>query len=194
MADIALPPALSRFLAPGVLAALAACLAPDHARAEPAFAPSAVFLEAGSGGGTHEQTAGLTWDWDKTWSIGGARMSGYWEASIARWSYTGETGRSTSLGKLEVAPMFRYRPSDGASPWFIEGGIGLTLMNRMFASNRKRFSTRYNFGDHLAIGRSFGRQGQYKVALRLEHVSNAGLKEPNPGESLVQLRLSYGFR
>jgi lipid A 3-O-deacylase len=181
-------------LGASVLAALVGGLMPHDAHADSASAPSAVFLEAGSGGGTHEQTAGLTWDWDKTWSIGGGRISGYWEASIARWSYTGETGRSTSLGKLEVAPMFRYRASDGASPWFIEGGIGLTLMNRMFASNRNRFSTRYNFGDHLAIGRSFGPQGQYEVALRLEHVSNAGLKEPNPGESLVQLRLSYGFR
>lgn len=181
-------------LGASVLAALVGGLAPHHAHADSALAPSTVFLEAGSGGGTHEQTAGLTWDWDKTWSIGSGRVSGYWEASIARWSYPGETGRSTSLGKLEFAPMFRYRPSDGASRWFIEGGIGLTLMNRMFVSDRKRFSTRYNFGDHLGIGRNFGAQGQYELAVRVEHVSNAGIKEPNPGESLVQLRFSYGFR
>ena len=217
MLDIALPPQLStspcpsggpgwssgrqrarrgitRAFAAGVGAALAAALAPEPAYADSAFAPSTGFLQAGAARNTHEQTAGLTWDWDKSWSIAGGRISGYWETSVSRWAYSREGGRSASLGKIEFAPVFRYRPSDGASPWFADAAIGLTLMNRLYVSDRKRFSTRFNFGDHLAIGRNFGAQGQYEVALRVEHVSNGGIKEPNPGESLIQLRLSYGFR
>jgi lipid A 3-O-deacylase len=203
MLDIALQPTLStspcrsgitRWLAAGGLAASAAAFAPDAASADSAFTPSTVFVQAGTAGNTHEQTAGLTWDWGKGWSIAGGRISGYWETSLSRWAYSREGGRSASVGKLEIAPVFRFRPSDGASPWFVDAAIGLTLMNRRYVSDRKTFSTRFNFGDHLAIGRNFGAQGQYEVALRVEHVSNGGIKEPNPGESLLKLRLSYGFR
>jgi len=31
------------------------------------------------------------------------------------------------------------------------------------------------------------------VGLYVKHVSNAGLRQPNPGESFVQLRYIYGF-
>jgi len=32
------------------------------------------------------------------------------------------------------------------------------------------------------------------VALRIQHFSNAGLSEPNPGANFVQLRYAYTFR
>jgi hypothetical protein len=31
------------------------------------------------------------------------------------------------------------------------------------------------------------------VGLRLSHVSNAGIKEPNPGENFLQLRYARSF-
>jgi lipid A 3-O-deacylase len=33
-----------------------------------------------------------------------------------------------------------------------------------------------------------GRREAADLSLRLQHVSNAGIKEPNPGENFVQLR------
>jgi lipid A 3-O-deacylase len=38
-----------------------------------------------------------------------------------------------------------------------------------------------------------GQQRQHELQLRLEHVSNAGIKEPNPGANFVQLRYALHF-
>ena len=52
----------------------------------------------------------------------------------------------------------------------------------------------FNFGDHLAVGRSFGVQREHELALRVQHFSNGGIKEPNPGETFLQLRYVYRLR
>jgi hypothetical protein len=54
-------------------------------------------------------------------------------------------------------------------------------------TREKRFSTAFNFGDHIGIGYRTGR-GEW--SLRLQHFSNAGIDTPNPGEDFVQLRWS----
>jgi hypothetical protein len=58
---------------------------------------------------------------------------------------------------------------------------------------RSRFSTRFNFGDHLAVGLRFGPRGEHGVALRLQHFSNGGIEKPNPGEDFLQLRYLREF-
>ena len=63
----------------------------------------------------------------------------------------------------------------------------------MYRSADKRFSTKFNFGDHLAVGRTFGDRGQHDVGLRFQHFSHAGIKEPNPGENFLQLRYARRF-
>lgn len=50
------------------------------------------------------------------------------------------------------------------------------------------FSTTFNFGEHLAVGRQLGATRHHEVALRVQHFSNAGIRQPNPGENLVQVR------
>jgi Lipid A 3-O-deacylase (PagL) len=68
--------------------------------------------------------------------------------------------------------VFRYRPAGGASPWFFEAGVGLTLTTSLYETDRKRFSTTFNFGDHLAVGRNFGQHSEHELSLRLRHFSN----------------------
>ena len=157
-----------------------------------ALAPRA-FIEFGTAGSTRAITGGFNWDWDRQWALAGGVFTGYWEASLSAWSYpTTEQRRTAWLGKLGVVPVLRYRFDGGASPWFVEGGIGLTMTTNLYETDQKRFSTRFNFGDHLAVGRSFGARGEHELALRVEHFSNAGIKHPNPGENFLQLR--YGWR
>ncbi len=62
-------------------------------------------------------------------------------------------------------------------------GIGLTLMSRIYRTDDRRFATRFNFGDHLALGFDFGAQREHDLALRLEHFSNGGIKHPNPART-----------
>ncbi len=90
-----------------------------------------------------------------------------------------------------MTPVLRLFP--GGSRWFVEGGIGANLLLPIYQSESKRFSTSFNFGDHLAIGRIFGKDGGHEIALRFQHFSNAGIREPNPGENFLQIRYSRRF-
>ena len=72
-------------------------------------------------------------------------------------------------------------------------GIGANYISPIYRTESKRFSTAFNFGDHAAVGRILGDHRQASVALRLQHFSNGGIDEPNPGENFTQLRYSYQF-
>jgi len=138
---------------------------------------------------------GLIWPWEQAWRMGGGRWSGYWELALGRWSTPGVDGRDRAwVTQFGVTPVFRFRPGEGRSRWFFEAGIGLTLMNPIYRSPRKRFSTAFNFGDHLAVGRNFGENAQHEVSLRFQHFSNGGVAHPNPGEDFIQLRYATTFR
>lgn len=155
---------------------------------------SSVFVQAGNAVGIQSDSLGATWDWGRNWGIGPGRLGGYWETSVALWSYRAPDRGSTGVAQLAVKPVFRYRFGDGASPWFAEAGVGLTLLNRHYVSDRKDFGSRFNFGDHLALGRSFGERQEHELAFRVEHFSSAAIKEPNPGATFLQLRYAYRFR
>ena len=173
---------------------VAALTLANRADAQASFAPTAVFLQAGTTGNTYGVTAGVTWNWERHWTLGSGRVTGYWEASVSEWSYLASDARRTAwLGQVGLIPVFRYRPAGGASPWFFEAGVGLTLTTSLYETDRKRFSTSFNFGDHLAAGRNFGHHGEHELSLRLQHFSNGGIKRPNPGEDFIQLRYAYRF-
>jgi lipid A 3-O-deacylase len=159
------------------------------------IAPDAAFVQVGAADTTYGATLGVNWNWGREFAVGNARFTGYWEASLSQWSYpAADVRRTAGLLQLGLIPVFRWRPEQGASPWFVEAGIGATLTTVAYQTDRKRFSTRFNFGDHLAVGRSFGLTRAHELSLRLEHFSNAGIKQPNPGESFVQLRYLYKLK
>jgi hypothetical protein len=89
--------------------------------------------------------------------------------------------------------VLRLYPERWGPGWFLEGGIGANLLLPVYQTADKRFSTTFNFGDHLGIGRRFGREFAHEWALRIQHFSNAGIKHPNPGENFLQLRYSKHF-
>jgi lipid A 3-O-deacylase len=162
----------------------------------PSFlAPDAAFAQVGAADTTYGATAGLNWNWTRDFHLGTTRITGYWEASVSQWSYpSADVRRTAGLVQLSVIPVVRWQPGQGASPWFAEAGVGATLTTVAYQTDRKRFSTRFNFGDHLAVGRSFGAARMHEVSLRMEHFSNAGIKQPNPGETFVQLRYLYKLK
>jgi lipid A 3-O-deacylase len=137
----------------------------------------------------------LTWDWEPSWALAPGLLSPYLEASISDWRYERRDGRGTAhLMQLALTPVLRWRFDGGASPWFAEAGVGLSVTSSLYETAGKRFSTRFNFGNHLGAGRNFGARREHEVVLRVEHFSNAGIKHPNPGENFFQVRYAYRFR
>lgn len=165
-----------------------------NASAQTTFKPSTVFLQAGEGEDTRAVTVGLTWDWDKSWSLGLGRLGGHWELSASRWSYPPMDGRREAwLGQVGVVPTLRYRWDEGMSTLFVEAGIGASWTTTLYQTQRKRFSTTFNFADHVGIGWTFGASREHEISLRIKHYSNAGIKRPNPGVNLLEIRYSHSL-
>jgi hypothetical protein len=179
-----------------LLLAWISSLAPTAANAQ-AFPsvviPASVFGQVGLGDQqTQAYLVGATWDWHRSYRFGPAAASGYFEAAFGRWTTRDDGVRSTAWPtQISVTPVLRFRPTGSLSPWFAELGVGANYIVPVFDSGRKRFSTEFNFGDHLAIGRSYGAQQRQELSLRVEHFSNAGIEHPNPGENFVQVRYAY---
>jgi lipid A 3-O-deacylase len=166
----------------------------DGASAQGLMSPSAFFVQGGNANRTNSFTGGLTWNWDRKWDLGPGQLSGFYEGFLSVWTYPdGTAPGNTQLAQIGLTPVFRWTPSHGDSPWFVEAGIGLTLTSKLYQPEDKRFSTAFNFGDQLAVGRSFGQTRQHEVSLRFQHFSNGAIKHPNPGENFTELRYTYRF-
>jgi lipid A 3-O-deacylase len=165
-----------------------ACLAPWAAQAA-GWAPDGVFVEAAAAPSrTHSLTAGALWEWDWRGSFGNTEASALTEVYLSRWRSRDET-----VTQVGLVPLVRLRLDHGRSPWFMEGGVGVSLMDDLYRNHGKAFSTRFNFVDVFGFGRSLGPDRRHEVSLRLAHVSNANIKRPNPGENFLQLRYAAMF-
>lgn len=135
----------------------------------------------------------LPWDWEGR--LLGGRLTAHWDAYLSQWrtDSAGHAGQRESLTQAALVPVLRLRFDEGRSPWFIEGGIGVSVMDVRYRIPGKAFSTRFNFADHQSIGLSFGPQRRHELVLSVKHVSNAGIKKPNPGEDFIQIRYAVAF-
>jgi hypothetical protein len=118
-------------------------------------------------------------------------LSARTELLLNEWRADDFGGGHQNFTQVVLLPTLRVQPAQGRSPWFFELGIGASYMDPLYVTPEKRFSTRFNFYDVLGVGYSLGRDRE--LGLRLNHVSNAGIRNPNPGEEFLQLRFLQRF-
>ena len=121
------------------------------------------------------------------------KATGYWDFYGTLSVAPNAEGASNKTWFAGVTPTLRLRLEEGHSNWFVEGGVGVSYSDVHYRNNSKKFSTRFNFADHVGVGYSFGPQRNQELVLRVQHYSNAGIKKPNPGENYVQLRYMHTF-
>jgi hypothetical protein len=154
------------------------------------FKPRGFFVQAGAADRVASVTSGLIWSLRD--ERPDSRWSAHLDASLSLWKSRKRTPDDTSsLVQVALIPVFRAWL--GQSPWFAEVGVGVTFMSPVFRNGDARFSTSFNFGDEIGIGRTFGDASRDEVSLRIEHFSNAGIKNPNPGRTFLQLRYVRRF-
>jgi lipid A 3-O-deacylase len=187
----------ARAAARGMLAAalVGGASLPAGAREEPApsddaWRPDSVFVQWSASPRSDALGVGLSWNlaWTRQWKAGTA--GAYIETLFSRWRADAPQGQTDNalVTQVGMAPVLRWQPAGAASVWFCEASLGVNLISPVYQSANKRFSTRFNFGEHIAVGRAIGATGRHEVALRVQHFSNAGIRHPNPGENFVQLR------
>ena len=166
---------MKRFLLIALLAAPCTALALDG-----------VSLEVGRGTGkTNLLRTGLQWHGHTKWfEHSGWQLEHYIELGFGGW----DNGEGT-VYDLGVTPVFRFRRSSG-SPYF-EAAVGFHALSNLQFERGRETSTRFQFGDHLGVGWVHGR---YDFGVRLQHLSNGGIRNPNPGINFIVLRLQYLLR
>lgn len=158
--------------------------------------PDAFTLKTGVG--EHETLmvgGGLRWDWDFWRLRRKSELTAHTELMFNQW-HAQKPDRSGYRWYTQVVllPTLRMRLDRGASPWFLEVGIGASWMDHKFETPDKQFGSQWNFYDVLGAGYTFGGpRGKHEVDVRLVHFSNAGLKNPNPGLNFIQLRYTKEF-
>lgn len=153
--------------------------------------PAAVYVEAGVSA-RDSDVVGAGARWPSGWQAEGlgGKFSLATDVGLNRWSAPQTGAGKRSFTQLTATPVFRWRGAGGASPWFLEAGIGLSYHNKEYVAKDAHHGSRWNFNDVLAAGYSFGK---HEISLRASHFSNAGLKNPNPGDTIVSLRWSGSF-
>lgn len=131
------------------------------------------------------------WSWNALGATNGRSFA--WELFASHWRAPSlEAGRRDYV-QLGAVATLRYRFDSGNSPWFAEAGIGATVMNSLYRTPDRQFSTAFQFTEVLGLGRTFGTHGEHELSVRLQHFSNASIKEPNPGANFARLRYLYRF-
>ena len=150
-----------------------------------------VFVDAETG--NHARLLGLGVSMpgrDALFGGGGWQVDQVWNGRVAYVRAKNSAATDRELWDVGLVPVLRLRPSAaGDVVPFAEAGLGVHLISRTELDNRK-FSTAFQFGEHLAVGARFG---AYAASLRLEHISNGSIKRPNSGMTFTGIELSYGW-
>lgn len=113
----------------------------------------------------------------------------WWEASVGGWRYEVE-GDTKHLVDIAATPLLRYI-ARGQHAFFAEAGVGIHYLSRRYQRGDHQFSTRVQFSPQVGVGYRFEEGGE--LVLRFQHLSNAGLKQPNAGVELLLLSVSKAF-
>lgn len=175
----------------GLCALAAAFFAPLAAHASD-WRPDGVVVQAGAGKRDVDAASiGLVWDSD--WKYEGrVHLAGQTELFVSHWRAAAPGGSTLNLQQYTVLPLLRLQ-LDRRSPWYLELGIGASYLSKDYVTSSRAFSTRWNFYDVVGAGYRFGAKDRHELGLRYVHVSNLGIRKPNPGEDLVLLRYALKF-
>jgi lipid A 3-O-deacylase len=161
------------------------------AAAPQASAVDGAAVELGRGDGADMGRVAVQWNWTQRWFEGAAwHVSGYWDLALGQWRRAVQPGQNNEITDIGLTPVFRLQRHT-LSGLFVEAAVGIHLLSRTSLGD-KRFSTRFQFGDHLGFGYRFG-GGAWELGYRLQHLSNAGIKRPNDGINFHQVRVQVHF-
>jgi lipid A 3-O-deacylase len=106
----------------------------------------------------------------------------------------GHRREGREIADASITPFLRYelfRPGD--TPIYGELGIGGHLLSSTRVDYERQFSTAFQFGEFAGLSTRYGDHGQYAIGVRVQHVSNGGIKRPNDGLTYGMAFFNYRF-
>jgi hypothetical protein len=114
-----------------------------------------------------------------------------WSGDVAYWWARNHEASASSLGETGLTPVVEFRRAlASVGSYYLEAGIGVHLLSHTRIDERQ-LSTAFQFGELVGTGVNLGDRGQYGVGVRIQHISNGSIKEPNDGVTFGELRISY---
>lgn len=114
-----------------------------------------------------------------------------WEFNLSYWYlYKKIREREDHLLELGLTPNIRLEHAREWGRPYMEAGLGAHLLSKIRIGGRNLGSS-LQFGTHAGLGFRFGHNEQFDLAWRIEHISNAGLRAPNPGINFSMVRFGY---
>jgi hypothetical protein len=98
-----------------------------------------------------------------------------------------DLGGTTRRFDLNATSIWRSEKRWG----YLEGGIGAYLLSHTINNPDTSMPSSFEFGSHLGFGFRLARD--HTLGIGLQHLSNAGLKQPNGGINLILLSAGFEF-
>ncbi|MDQ0140149.1 acyloxyacyl hydrolase [Cupriavidus necator] len=171
----------------------AACLL-----ALPAAAGAAPFsMQAGYGRdnrhGVEKYEVSARWDDIVQWQLSGRlalALDG--EVNVANWRAL-SSRPSGQLMEFGVSPILRLSYAGEYATPFVEASVGLRVLSDTEIAGGHRMGSAFQFSDMVGVGVAFGKAQRLALGYRFQHLSNAGIREPNPGTNFSMGYVRYRF-
>ncbi|GAA0799711.1 acyloxyacyl hydrolase [Cupriavidus gilardii] len=160
-----------------------------------AWADPTVQIAYGTDSRTDVRKVDIAFGWDSGYGWGdptGLRLGLLWEVNVARWDSTSDAN-PRNLWEIGAQPVLRLAWQRHRWVPFLEASIGVRLMSGTRTSDNHTMSTAFQFSDMAGVGIAFGKDQRFAVGYRYQHISNAGIKKPNPGSDFHTAYLRYRF-
>ncbi|MEC5218286.1 lipid A 3-O-deacylase [Actimicrobium sp. GrIS 1.19] len=159
-----------------------------------AYAIDNVSAEVATGNKSQVYRLGAQWNMDRQWfQSDKSELWGYWDATIAGWKankFEGRDGATQSFVDIGFTPTARWQALNHQGIYF-ESGLGPHINSDVYNNNGRRLSTHLQFGTHLGLG--YVTAGGLDLALKIQHFSNGGIKQPNNGVNFAIVKVGYRF-
>lgn len=140
------------------------------------------FYAAGAGSDFHQAEGFVNWNLPWFWELGsGWTLASRLDASLGWLGESGANGAIASAGPSLLVGHQNF-------PFSLEGGVSPTVLSRSDFET-KDFGLPFQFTSH--IGLNLDLTAHIRIGYRFQHMSNAGLSDPNPGLNMYMFSLSY---
>lgn len=137
---------------------------------------------------------GAQWNMNQSWmKTNKSELWAYWDLTLAAWrenKYQNVPGASRNFIDIGLTPTLRWQALNHQGV-YVEAGLGPHINSAVYNNNGRRLSTNLQFGTVLGLG--YVMSNGLDLALRVEHFSNGGIKQPNNGVNVAIVKVGYKF-
>ena len=144
-------------------------------------APCRPALQAEAGRGDEVDALGVGWDQPLARCDEETGPQVHLLGRLDHWKGRAPEPAVKDVADVSLTPFLRWFPTFAGMPIHIDVGIGVHAISHTRINAERKMSTAFQFGEFIGASMPLGARGDYELGVRLQHVSNGGIKHPNDG-------------